>query len=126
MYASYMMQAVVAHPALASLELSGCKLRAECGPALAGVVSGSTGLTHLGLAKNQLGDRGSTALAGALACNTALTSLDLRSNTIGLTGEAEPYMAFTFYRIHLICGHSFSVKGLLKPAGPCDFLFASD
>ncbi|KXZ46465.1 hypothetical protein GPECTOR_43g901 [Gonium pectorale] len=114
--ARHIAKALSGHPSLTSLSLDGCKIRAEGAAHLAAALGGfappavfpssaaastaagpstsgpvATGgapspLAHLGLSRNQLGDRGAAALAEGLARNRGLTSLDLRGNGIGLTG----------------------------------------
>lgn len=80
------LQALAAHPSLASLALAGCKVRSEGASHLAPALAASTSLRHLDLGRNQLGDRGAAALAEALARNRSLASLDLRHNGVGLVG----------------------------------------
>ncbi|KAG1665496.1 hypothetical protein FOA52_009757 [Chlamydomonas sp. UWO 241] len=70
---------------LRSLDLSGNRLRAE-GAQMLSAHLGASGLTHLGLDRNSLGDRGIKALVEALQHNASLTRLELRSNSIGLVG----------------------------------------
>lgn len=102
-------QVLATHPALTSLRLDGCKIHAEGVAHLATVLAASPSslrspstpaktqrgpppppgqplLTELGLARNQLGDRGAVVLAGALSSNRNLTSLDLRANGVGMVG----------------------------------------
>jgi Ran GTPase-activating protein (RanGAP) involved in mRNA processing and transport len=81
---SYIASALASNNYLETLILTNCQLGHDAGRALAGGVTGNTGLRLLDMRWNNLGDVGASALARALEYNTTLQHLKLEGNHASL------------------------------------------